>query len=489
LDPKHYLALLGLARLHAFQQKYKEAEELYVVLGKLYPKDVSAVISLGNIYFQQSNLAKAEEFLRKAIQLDRGSAAAHYHLAITLLREKKTHDAISYLKVAARLEEKSPAIHQALGVAYVVTGNLHRAERAFRTALTLSPRMPEAVHALGDILIRTQRPQDAIEILVPYVDRKGNDFIAREILAHAYYCAKKYRHSRDEMAFVFSSLNPTDTSTALARSRLLNNIGVCLAFENQPLESEKILLESLAASPRVNKSPYINLGVNYLRRQDFARAHKILTEGLSIFPKDATIHSTMALAFRGMGNYEGAIRELEATIECDGTRAMAYGDLGWALTEAAKDYDKALAVLKEGYHRFPTNYLVVNNLAYTHLMRGDVREAREILESFKSPDENGLLSATWGLLHLWEGRVDSAKDYYTQAASLARSRGNRLLAQAVKQKMHLELARFFIRQQNKESAQHEISQALAIKDTGEYGRLYTRDLLALQQDLSTGKGL
>ena len=132
---------------------------------------------------------------------------------------------------------------------------------------------------------------------------------------------------------------------------------------------------------------------------------------------------------------------------------------------------------------FPANALITNNLAYAYLMDGDPQSARAMLETSHSPKSTVfVLDATWGLLHLWEGKIEKGIRLYKQAERAASIAGKRRLGRTIRQKMHLEVARAFLRQNETAKAATQIRLGLAIGDLK-----FERDLRALQESLRDAK--
>jgi serine/threonine protein kinase len=159
---------------------------------------------------------------------------------------------------------------------------------------------------------------------------------------------------------------------------------------------------------------------------------------------------------------------------------------GSLLTDLKHDFESACRVAEEGLERYPLSPLLMNNLAYSLLMGGQTEKARRVLESVprgvrtRRLDTPTVLAATWGLLYLWEGRVEKGKEQYKAAELLARESRQLELPNTVRQKMHLEIARAYLRQQDISAAKVEISRGLSVRG----GRdIYAQDLEALRDYL------
>jgi hypothetical protein len=91
-----------------------------------------------------------------------------------------------------------------------------------------------------------------------------------------------------------------------------------------------------------------------------------------------------------------------------------------------------------------------------------------------------VLAATWGLLYLWEGDIERGSEQYELAERLACEVPQSELRNIVRQKMHLELARAYLRRQDIASAEAEISLGLSVRA----GRdIYAQSLMALRNEL------
>ena len=213
------------------------------------------------------------------------------------------------------------------------------------------------------------------------------------------------------------------------------------------------------------------------------------------FPDDPTGVELLIACLRELEFYDDAIREAKGFIASGKTATAAiYSDLGHLVADAKRDYDSAVDILREGYEKFKGNALLANNLAYAYLMSGEAGAARLILESIKMPDDGlekehlGIsvtMTATWGLLHLVEGDLETGRQLYKKAEKLAAQQPDKRLARVVLQKMHLELARMYLRQRDYESARAHLRKGLTVRKASE---LYAQDLRTLERSIQLPQG-
>ena len=129
-------------------------------------------------------------------------------------------------------------------------------------------------------------------------------------------------------------------------------------------------------------------------------------------------------------------------------------------------------VLREGHAKYPEDRSIIHNLSYVLLMNRKVDEGRHILDKYhdlldayahEDANYEAVLTATWGLVYFLEGKIEVGIQVYKQASKSAFRIGNRELAAAILQKMHIEVAKLFLSENDYASAKREIAAGLLIK--------------------------
>jgi tetratricopeptide (TPR) repeat protein len=485
LTPQHFMALANLARINASRGLFDEAQRIYEQLAAAYPQELSPLVNLAYIFLRTRRVQDATEILNKAIRIDTVAVFPRYLMAISLLTLGKPHEAIRHLRFAARAEVRSPAIHQALGIAYVMADDVKSAVRSFKTALTLAPEMKDAVHALANVLLQQGHTNSLVELLAAYLVRQPNDIAAREILSDAHSQLKQYSQARLQLTTALRQLQTDDESTRKQKAKVLNNIGYCFDRQSESDTAVQWFNRSIEVDPAFDPIPYHNLARTYARKRQFAQAWRILEKCTETFPESRATPEVQAYVLSEEMRYDEAIDILQKELATGKATDGSYSTLGWLLTDVKDDFGVAEKVLFEGIKRHPQSPGLVNNLAYVLLMQGRPLEARPILSSLQSTKELRLedtvaLTATWGLLRLWEGDILGGTQYYQQAEMMARESPQRNLAKIVRQKMHLELAKAFLRESKIEVAKSEILKGLSIREGADF---YEHDLTSLNENL------
>jgi Flp pilus assembly protein TadD len=491
LDARNYVASLNLARLYVQTGRLDVAEQLYTEMLQHFPSEPAPSLSLAFIAMKRADFTLAEAMLRKHIELDAESVLAKYQLAMVLIRLGKGREAISLLKKAVRAEVRSPALYHALGVAYAIAGDLHRAETGFRSALALAPHMRRAVHALARVLIDRRDISVALQVLTAHLEKQPDDLVARELLGRVYVDIEQYRSAKTQLMEAYAAI-PDEGLSSDQRKRkaaLANDIGMCFASDRNEKQAEVWFGRSIQISQDTISLPYENLGRLLLGHNRDIDASQVLSSGKAVFPDAPQIRMLIATVFERQSMYAEGVRELIPLIERGIADAAVYSFTGYLL-ENEGNLENSLQYLREGHLRYPSSEEITHNLSYVLLMKGNVEEGRalmekyrERLESYAARDERyrAVFTATWGLLYILEGNVEVGARFYKQAARIAQHTGDRTLAQAVIQKMHLELARLFLKQGNEDAAKREILAGLTVRK----GRgSFRRDLQNLETQIS-----
>ena len=460
IDPADYFAVFTLARLHFIAGNISEAESLLNRFLNTRPDDPNVLLGLAVLSIQRNDFSGAEMLLQKALTEDRTLSSGRFLLGLVRLQLGNARGAIAELKLATRTDVRVPALHHTLGVAYALIEDFDRAERAFRTALALSPGSHATVRALCKSLLDQRKAVEAADTLKPYLEKHPEDMDARELLARAYIDLEKYALARGQLRLVLSRLG--EDVPRKRRSLLVGDIAATLALEHRIKEAEAGLWKAIEIDPSASSIPYENLARLYLADTQMESALEILLRSKRVFPDSEATCVLVSHAYIRLNKFGEAVTELGQFLNSGNAAADTYALLGW-LYSWIGDLDNAVDIAKRGYNRYPRIPGIINNLAYVYLQLGRPEEARDVLRKFpKHTERHTEFIATQGLLKLHEGDIPAAKRLYTEAARKASESGKGDLAKKVRQKLHLELARFFARKGDVEDAKAEIRRGLAI---------------------------
>jgi tetratricopeptide (TPR) repeat protein len=264
--------------------------------------------------------------------------------------------------------------------------------------------------------------------------------------------------------------------------RALNNIGVCYEHLGQLSIAEQYFQKALQESAPDDVVPYHNLALVYFKTGRRNEALRLLKSTKERFPENQPSRLLFSSCCRELGLIDEAVDELRSLVSRPDALQDAFVELGSVLTEIKRDFAGGISVSEEGLLRFPKNPTLVNNLAYAHLMGGDWAAARDVLNRFprskwpRGTQVEVVLTATFGLLRLYEGKFEEGEDLYSEATRHAASLGDRNLYRRVQQKKCLELGRAHLRSGQYEAALRQARLGLKVR---EGLPSYTEDLEAL----------
>ncbi len=227
---------------------------------------------------------------------------------------------------------------------------------------------------------------------------------------------------------------------------ICNNLGFCFAKEGKVKEAEVWLRRSLSLNGEAVAAPYSNLGRVLLAQGRLEEALSVAAKPEDLGLSNSDTKMLKAVILVELRRHEEAIEVLQSLVNTGSAPSGAYSDLGSLLAEWREDYDAAIDVLREGLRRDPKDAVLLNNLSYVYLMRGEPGLARALLGQIESDSANPImLSATRGLLSLWEGDLEGGDRLYRTAEDMAFQTGQRNLGVSVRQKRCLEVARAYFR--------------------------------------------
>ena len=393
----------------------------------------------------------------------------------------------------ARDEVRAPLIYEGLGAAYALNGDFQRAAVAFKTALSLAPASQNAVRGLAQVLLQLKLTDEAIGLLVDHLEKMPQDHDARELLASAYLGRKKYRSAIAQLVHIFTEVEADQNGNTILKARVANNIGVCFLRDGDKTQARQWFVKTLAIGLEDGPIPYLNCSQSHILEHEYTEALALLERCHRSFPDDPNTIHVMAGCLIRRGLYDQAVKQIKPFIESGKATEELYADMGRILADGKGDYHSALEILKQGYVKFSKKPTIANNLAYVYLLLGDAKTARSVLESIIPSKDDGdeesqpwhpvVLTATWGLVYITEGDLETGYRFYSKAERLALDLKNGELARTVNQKMHLELARAYFRQGDYQNARKQVRQGLAVHDAIDD---YERDLHALDKRLDLG---
>ena len=477
LEPTNYLARISHAHLLAHSARFEEASKLYNELLAERPTDNTVLVSLAVMALRSNSLTEAEEKLRLAIGNKDGDATIHFLLGVVRLAMGNLGGAVAELRTASRLDVRNPTIHQALGVIFAVRSEFERAEQEFRAALILAPNDRSSIRSLYQVLLKQGKASEAVDLLKLFVERDPTDSVAREALALGLFDLKQFSSARFHLSRMLGENNNLPVEQV---GRIQANIGLSWLLEGKEDSARTALARAIEMHPGISRIAYENLARLYLGQDNPEAARDVLVGARTVFPESIATAMLLSHVYSILEDVDKAIKVLTPFKVRDDAPVELYVYLSFYQTLIG-NIDQSIQVAIEGLSKFPHSALLINNLAYVYAMTDRIEEARAALRRVgKDIQPSVELTATRGLLRLREGDEKRGTELYQEAEHLATEAGNRELARRVRQKRHLELARYLIRKKAFDQARVEIKHGLAVR-VKHFS--YAEDLITLSNDL------
>ncbi len=124
-------------------------------------------------------------FWKKLIGSDRPRAVDYYKEGVDLLAARKFHDALTSFRLALKESPGDPVVLQQIAVCYTRIGLVEDAAKTYRHVLQKDPAAAGAHYGLAFILLRGERPEDAIPHLEAFLSSPPQGADASAHVEHA----------------------------------------------------------------------------------------------------------------------------------------------------------------------------------------------------------------------------------------------------------------------------------------------------------------
>lgn len=185
LAPDHPLALINLGACLRTQHRYAEAEPLARRATALAPGAKEAWLLLGNVLGDLSRYEESIEAFRAAIARDPLDRDAHRNLARRLWTLGRLDEVFNAIYGVMRAQPQSA---RALDIAAELQAEFGFVEAAMQNcslALTLAPDDPSLLRRQTALLLRADRPADAVPLLRRLLEQQADNIPLRNDLALA----------------------------------------------------------------------------------------------------------------------------------------------------------------------------------------------------------------------------------------------------------------------------------------------------------------
>ncbi len=377
-------ALLALASQLMALGRRKAAVDLLRKAGREHPEDYWLHFYQGLWQGQDSDPGEIEEGTRAyavAVALRPRNVEAWSGYALMLDKQGRVEEAVAASHRAVELEPNSCSAWMALEGALTMSGDLEgmsqargRAIELLRQALAKDPEDDEAWVCLGINLERTGERQAAIE-----ANRQAARMSPHNPWPRHNVGALLRRAGQPAEALPW-----LEEAARLApdSAYILGTLGLARADAGDDAGAEAALRKALEVQPYY-LPPYGTLADVLARRGSRAESRELLRKGvrtcgevLGKYPNCFRPRFLSGYYLWKLGDLDGSVRQTRKALQIYPADADAYANLSTALHELGL-LDEAAEASRQGARRAEPNVLVLNNLAFDLMEKGESLDEAE----------------------------------------------------------------------------------------------------------------
>ena len=240
----------------------------------------------GDQALRSGNLDEAERDFRAVLAVDRNAGAAYANLGVVYMRRKQWGRALEMLHHAEQLMPQVAGIRLNIGLAYFRQNEFLKAIPPFESVVHEQPDAEQPRYLLGLCYFFAERWADATNTLEPLWEQESGKLPYLYVLSNAAHRAGK-KELDERAATQLIKLGDNTPQYHLFAAKYHLNQG----------QYDEAVMELEAALQGDPKLPFahFNLGLAYLKKQEFERAR-------DEFMKDAEIEPDLALNYDELGD-------------------------------------------------------------------------------------------------------------------------------------------------------------------------------------------
>jgi len=434
-------------------------------------------------FIEKGDVDAADAHVRKAVSIDPLDFSANIFLATVCIAKGMWMEAISRLKVCLDEDAGSSAALIRIGYCYWRLSVFDKAKFFLRRAVSCNSLSVEALLVYSDVCNSLGVADEALHFLIRYSEIDDSKVEIWERLARASFSSFKATGNRSSLDVCLDALKREMAISP--SSRVWNNMGVVVWHAGRSNQAASFLAKALEDASREKDDlgfPLFNMAGVLIENKQFSMLKNIFSIYFTedgepkylISRKSDQLFIQYLIMLEGIGERERAIKLCETRlaqgvedmdVRSDLLNRMVYyysaispdsfrireierrmdGDYGWV-------YDLV------GYSR----HRVFNNLAFAELCFDQPERAKRYLNFLSDIFHvDPYSTATLGMWHLRNGRVDRGRGLYREAISLLSDAKEK---NRFRQRMNIEIGAAYARAGESAQARRHFQKALDEKN-------------------------
>jgi len=471
IDKNYFPALSNLAKCYSIKRDFDAALSIYEDLRKKRHRDIGVLVNIALLYFQKGEYDTSFSFLMKAKEIEPKNNAILNNLGLLYLVKHDFKSAISELREACRNQSNDQLIYNNIGVCFIALKNYRKAINNFNIAYSLNKDNRNVVKNLANAYQQSNEHGKAIDLITDFSKAHSDDIELRNSMALSLFKLRNYSKCLRELFFALNDDRNKDKKIVTA---ILNNIGIVYDRLGDRVKAKEYLMKSLVADVQPNKLALRNLIDVCFKANWLDEAKKFIDDALVTFDNDPVFLSYLGDYHCKVGDYQIGKDIYNKVLLIDPKALMAYVGLSLIMIDVDDDVDNAIELLKKAISYYKDSGQLLNNYAYALILKGNLEDARLVLDKLKVEDSVHI-TATRGLLLIKEGNIEEGRRLYNKAIVLAGSDHD--LAALADQKKHLELAKHYIQKGERKEAIRLLKKGMVFKTKEKYYKQQISQLL------------
>jgi tetratricopeptide (TPR) repeat protein len=388
--PSEYQFRFTLAELYLGDNNIDGATEVYngiIADDGVQPSGLEARNKLALTLLKIGKRDEARKLVDEVLANDANDENALLLRAGFRISERNYDDAIVDLRTVLRDNPTSIKALGMLGQAYSVSGSTELAIESLGKAFSINPQVPAIANAYANLLMRTKDPQQASEVLEKSIAAGNQSADALKLLTQAKLMlgefgqaeqlAQKLKAMEGQEALSEQLLGlvyqgkkqPDESEDAFKRAHELapesSQPVVALVtsyIRNNQIKEAKAFLQTVLAENENNTTAYLLLGQLSLRENDTPAAIDHFERVIKINPKlDVGYRNLASIYFRGNKpkDAERVLRDGLTELPGNATLTLSLA----SVYETQKEFDKAIQLYENLLQKSPDLIVAKNNLA------------------------------------------------------------------------------------------------------------------------------
>lgn len=351
--------------------KSKEAKESFEQALKVRPDFPDALIGLARLSITEKSIDAATHFSEQAVAKNPQNTDVLLFNGDLLRAQGKIDLALAAYDQALKIQPDNNAAHINKAFLEIGTGRFDAAKADIDAARKTSPNNLIITYAQALLDFRQGKHAAAFESLqkvlsvapehMPSILLAGAVQLALGSMPQAEQHLKKYLENNPGNLYASKLMVST-----LMKSRRTKDAIDMLSQVLKDAQQDDVQLFALA-------------GESYMQAGDYTKATEYFTKASALAPKAAELHTALGLSKLALGENDRAVAEMDTAAALD-TKSPKAGIMLAMTHLRLKEYDKALAAVKNLEKEQPDNPLVYNLKGAAYLGKNDSVAARANFE-------------------------------------------------------------------------------------------------------------